>query len=53
MKGWHKAAIAALAALLLLKEKIGEPRDELAGDVLDRATVIIKKVMDQIEPCIP
>jgi len=53
MKGWHKAAIAKLAALLLLKKKIGELRDELAGDVLDRATVIVKKVRDQIEPCIP
>ena len=42
-----------MTALLLLKEKIDEPRDELASDVLGRATVIIREVGGQLDPCIP
>jgi len=37
-------AIATLTALLLLKEKIDEPRDELASDVLHQSTLIIREV---------
>jgi len=53
MKGWHKAAIAALAALLLLKENKGEINGELAGALLDQATVIFREVGDHLAPCIP
>lgn len=42
-----------MTALLLLKEKIDELRDELASDVLYQATPIIREVGGQLEPCIP